>query len=116
MNSGKKIGVLQTLVMLLSLWLINQLANSYRVQIDLTEEKRYTISEATKKLLRNLDEEVYFEFFLAGDLPSNFERFQKAIDAMLAQFTLESENKVKYKFTDPTQATNRQARNQFYQS
>ena len=116
MKQGQKILFLQTLVVLLSIWLINQLTFRYRVQIDMTEEKRYTISDATKKLLRSLDEEVFIEIFLAGELPSNFERFQKSIREMLDQFTIESGNKIEYKFTDPAQATNLQARNQFYQS
>ncbi|SNT25066.1 gliding-associated putative ABC transporter substrate-binding component GldG [Ekhidna lutea] len=116
MSEGKRIVLLQTIVIVLSVWLINQLADRYRVQFDLTEEKRYTISDATKRLLQSLDEEVYFEVYLDGDLPSNFERFQKSIGEMLDQFAVESNNRVQYKFTDPAQATNLQARNQFYQS
>ncbi|MEQ6166519.1 gliding motility-associated ABC transporter substrate-binding protein GldG [Ekhidna sp. MALMAid0563] len=116
MSEGRKIVILQTLVVLLSVWLVNQLADRFRVQFDLTEEKRYTISDATKSLLQSLDEDVFFEVYLAGDLPSNFERFQKSIGEMLDQFALESNNRIQYKFTDPAQATNLQARNQFYQS
>ncbi|WP_420575613.1 gliding motility-associated ABC transporter substrate-binding protein GldG [Ekhidna sp.] len=116
MREESKIVILQTLVVILSVWLVNQLAERYRVQFDLTEEKRYTISDATKSLLQSLDEDVYFEVYLAGDLPSNFERFQNAIAEMLDQFALESDNRIQYKFTDPAQATNLQARNQFYQS
>ncbi|WP_462248285.1 gliding motility-associated ABC transporter substrate-binding protein GldG [Ekhidna sp.] len=116
MRENRKLVILQTLVVLLTVWLVNQLADRYRVQFDLTEEKRYTISEATKELLRTLDEPVYFEVYLAGELPSNFERFQNSIGEMLEQFSIESGNKVQYKFTDPAQATNLQARNQFYQS
>ncbi len=116
MRENRKIVILQTLVVLLTVWLVNQLADRYRVQFDLTEEKRYTISEATKELLRALDEPVYFEVYLAGELPSNFERFQNSIGEMLEQFSIESGNKVQYKFTDPAQATNLQARKQFYQS
>ena len=116
MTEARKTVLLQTLIVLLSVWLVNQLADRYRVQFDLTEEKRFTISDATKTLLRSLDEQVYFEIYLAGDLPSNFERFQNSIDEMLEQFSIESRNKVQYKFTDPAQAANSQARNQFYQS
>ncbi|WP_425390824.1 gliding motility-associated ABC transporter substrate-binding protein GldG [Ekhidna sp.] len=116
MSEAKKIVILQSLVVVLSVWLVNQLADRYRVQIDLTEEKRYTISDATKSLLKSLDEDVYFEVFLAGELPSNFERFQKSIGEMLDQFVIESNNRIQYKFTDPSQATNMQARNQYYQS
>lgn len=116
MSEGRKIVVLQSIAILLSVWLVNQLAYKYRVQFDLTEEKRYTISESTKNLLRSLDEQVYFEVYLAGELPSNFERFKNSIGEMLEQFAIESGNKVQYKFTDPAQASNLQARKQFYQS
>jgi gliding-associated putative ABC transporter substrate-binding component GldG len=116
MSEGRKIVLLQSLVVLLSVWFINQVANRYRFQLDLTEEKRYTISNATKDLLSSLNEDVFFEVYLAGDLPSNFTRFQKSIGEMLEQFAMESNNRVQYKFTDPAQATNLQARNQFYQS
>jgi len=108
--------ILQSLIVLLSVWLINQLADRSNVRIDLTEEKRYTISNATKALLKNLDEDVFFEVYLAGDLPPNFKRFSNSIQEMLEQFGEESGDRIQYKFTDPTQAQSTQARNQFFQS
>ena len=108
--------ILESIILVLSVWLINQLTDRYNFRIDLTEEKRYTISNATKELLTDLDEEVFFEVYLSGDLPSNFERFRTSIGEMLEQFAVESGNLVTYKFTDPSQANNAQARNQFYQS
>ncbi len=107
--------ILQIIVILLLVWLINQLAERFRIRLDLTEEKRYTISNATRDLLRSLDEDVFFEVYLSGDLPPNFMRFQKAISEMLNQFREESGNKIQFKFTDPAQAKSAQARNQFFQ-
>lgn len=108
--------VLQSITVVLSIWLINQLVNRFPLRWDLTEEKRYSVSDATKELLQSLDEEVFFDIYLEGDLPSNFERFKKSIAEMLDQFALESGNLVQYTFTDPSQASSNQARNQFYQS
>ncbi|GAB4239472.1 MAG: gliding motility-associated ABC transporter substrate-binding protein GldG [Ekhidna sp.] len=108
--------VLQTVIVLLTVLLVNQLASRFPLRWDLTEEKRYTVSDATKRLLRSVDEQVYFELYLAGDLPSNFERFKKSIEEMLDQFQFESGNKISFKFIDPAQASSTQARNQFYQS
>ena len=107
--------ILQIIVILLLVWLINQLTERFRIRLDLTEEKRYTISNATRDLLRSLDEDVFFEVYLSGDLPPNFMRFQKAISEMLNQFREESGNKIQFKFTDPAQAKSTQARNQFFQ-
>ncbi len=116
MNEHRLNTILQAIAMILLILLINQLASQRSIRLDLTEEKRYTVSNATKALLQNLDEEVYFEVYLAGELPSNFERFQKSIGEMLDQFKDASGNLVSYKFIDPSQANNSQARNQFYQS
>ena len=116
MRSERRHIVLQTIVVVLSVWLITQVAERFPLRFDLTEEKRYTVSDATKSLLNSLDQEVLFEIYLAGDLPSNFIRFQKSISEMLDQFATESSNLVRYKFTDPAQANSAQARNQFYQS
>ena len=108
--------ILQTIVVLLFVWLINQIAGLMKATFDLTEEKRYTISNPTKTLLRDLDEKVFFEVYLAGDLPPNFERFRTSIQEMLEQFSEESSNKVQYKFVDPAQARSTNARNDFFQS
>ena len=82
--------ILQTFIVLLTVWFVNQLAGRLNVRIDLTEEKRYTISDATKGLLQELDQEVFFEVYLAGELPPNFERFSRSIEQMLEQFAEES--------------------------
>ncbi len=108
--------ILESVILVLSIWLALQITSLFNIRFDLTEEKRYTISKATKTLLSELDTDVFFEVYLAGELPSNFERFQSAIKEMLHQFVIESDNKVDFKFTDPGLAKNMQARSQFYQS
>lgn len=115
--SGRKIDiVLQLTTVVLLVWFVNQLSDHSNIKFDLTEEKRYTVSDATKTLLRELNQDVFFEVYLAGDLPPNFERFRSSIQEMLQQFGDESSNKVQFKFTDPTQAQSAQARNEFYKS
>ncbi|MEP5611026.1 MAG: gliding motility-associated ABC transporter substrate-binding protein GldG [Cyclobacteriaceae bacterium] len=116
MNEQKIHIVLQSIIVLLAVWLVNQVADRSNVRLDLTEEKRYTISDATKSLLENLNEDVFFEVYLAGDLPPNFKRFSNSIQEMLEQFGQESGDRIQYKFTDPTQAQSTQARNQFFQA
>lgn len=93
--------------------LLNLLASWYFFRIDLTEEKRYTIKPQTKELLQNLDDVVYVEVFLEGDLNPGFERFKKSIRETLEEFRIYSNNKVQYTFTDPTIAMGGKARNEF---
>lgn len=93
--------------------LLNSITSFYFLRIDLTEERRYTIKAQTKALLKNLDDEVFVEVFLEGDLNSGFKRFQKSIRETLEEFRIYSNNKVKFIFTDPTQAQGQKARNEF---
>lgn len=95
--------------------LVNSWANSFLWRIDLTEEKRYTMSEATKKMLSELREDVFVEVFLEGDLNAEFKRLQKAIRETLVLFRLQSSGKVNFQFTNPHEASTPAARNRFYQ-
>ena len=100
---------------LVLLVLINLLASFYFVRIDLTEEKRFSIKEPTKELLQQLEEPVYIEIFLAGDLNPSFTRFQRSIKEILEEFRVYSKGKVRFVFTDPTTAIGEKARNEFMQ-
>jgi gliding-associated putative ABC transporter substrate-binding component GldG len=94
--------------------LFNIIAAFYFFRIDLTEEKRYTIQPQTKAILKNLEEVVFVEVFLEGeDLNPEFRRFQKSIRETLEEFRIYSDNKIQYTFTDPLQAANEKARNEF---
>jgi gliding-associated putative ABC transporter substrate-binding component GldG len=89
------------------------MASVYFFRIDLTEEKRYTIKPATKQLLNELDDEVFVEVYLAGELNPGFKRFQKSILETLEEFKIYSHNKVQFTVTDPATAASEKARNEF---
>ncbi len=48
-------------------------------RIDLTSEKRYTISPQSKTILSNVKSPVVAEIFLEGDLPPGFKKLQTAV-------------------------------------
>ena len=78
--NSKKTGDLLLLAnSLLFLVLLNILSSIYFFRLDLTEEKRYTIHESTRQMLVGLDDDVYVEVYLEGELNAGFRRFQKAI-------------------------------------
>lgn len=112
-NSRKLGDYLWLANVLVGLVLINLLAAQYFFRVDLTEEKRYSIKPQTQEMLRHLDETVYVEVYLAGDLNAGFKRFQKSIAETLEEFRIYSGNKVQYTFTDPATAMGQQARNEF---
>lgn len=98
---------------IVALVLINLLSSQFFFRLDLTEEKRYTIHPSTREMLSGLDEEVYVEVFLEGELNAGFRRFQKAIRETLEMFRIYSQNRIQYSFTDPATALSQKARSEF---
>lgn len=66
--------------------LINFLGTRFHGRIDLTEEKRYTLSPGTKDLLKRLPGEIKIIVFLEGDLPAAFRRLASSTQEMLDEF------------------------------
>lgn len=93
--------------------LINLIAANNFFRIDLTEEKRFTVKPATRDMLASLDDNVYVEVYLEGELNAGFRRFQRSIRETLEEFRIYSNNKVNYTFIDPATAMSKQAQNEF---
>ena len=79
----------------------NILANSFYTHLDLTEEKRFTLTKPTKTLLRDLKDRVYVRVLLDGDFPAGFKRLQTATKEMLDDFRSES-GYLDYQFENPS--------------
>jgi len=80
---------------------INILFSNYTVRFDLTEEKRFTISEATIDLLKSLNDIVYIDVYLEGKFPPGFQRLQKAIQQTLDDFRIYGGDNIQYRFINP---------------
>lgn len=87
--------------LLFALVLINYLISSVALRFDLTSEKRYTLSNATRQMLAGLPERVEVTVFLDGELPAGFRQLSNRTQEMLNEFQLLSENKVQYRFEYP---------------
>ncbi|MBC8155377.1 MAG: gliding motility-associated ABC transporter substrate-binding protein GldG [Bacteroidetes bacterium] len=85
---------------------LNVLSAFLFVRLDLTAEKRYTLSPATAKLLSGLDDDVHLNIYLAGDLPPGFQRLENAVRETVDEFQAVANQSVTYRFIDPTAVTN----------
>jgi ABC-2 type transport system permease protein len=94
--------------------LLNLIAQFKFFRWDLTAEKRFTISEPTRELLRELDEPVMYRVYLDGDFPAGFRRLRDETRNMLTEFRAYSDL-VEFEFIDPTQAETDEQRNELYQ-
>jgi gliding-associated putative ABC transporter substrate-binding component GldG len=70
--------------------------------LDLTAEKRYSLSEATKKLLeKKLDSAITIEVFLTGDLPADYKKLNIATAEILETFSSYAASSTLISFTEP---------------
>ena len=93
-----KLWLLITVILLV---LINWLASLYHARVDLTNEKRFTLSYPTKKILKKLDDIVEIKVFLKGDFPSGFKKLANSTEETLQEFKEVAGNKLVYSFVSP---------------
>jgi len=93
--------------LLLIIAAVNFLASGFHTRYDLTKEKRYTLSKATKKLLSELDEPVMVDVFLKGDnFPSGFRKLSLTTSELLKEFKEYGKRYVIYNFHEPDESIN----------
>ena len=109
----KRSHLLQLLLGLVTIIFINILGYYFFVRIDLTEEKRYSLSVSTKKLLKEIDEVVFVRCYLDGDMPAEYKALKNETKEMLDQFRAYNPN-IEYEFVDPNGFENRTERDEFY--
>ena len=109
----KRANVIQLLLGIIIILLINIISYYLFTRIDLTSEHRYSLSPATRKLVKGLDDQVLFKVYLEGDLPSGFRRLANETKEMLDEFRAYSDN-IQYEFVNPSENPNAKERNDGY--
>lgn len=80
---------------------VNFFASLIHKRIDLTNEKRFTVSTPVKKLLASLDGEVEVDLFLKGDMPAGFKKLSTSAEELLQEFKEYAKGKIRYKLVSP---------------
>ena len=94
-STSVKIGIL-----IVAILAVNFLASKVYKRIDLTKDKRYTLSETTRNILKKIDKPALINVYLEGDFPSEFKRLQTETKQHLEE--LSAINKlIRFRFIDP---------------
>lgn len=80
--------------------IINLLGSSFYNRFDLTADQRFTLSEATKNLLKEAEVPIAIDILLDGDFPSEFRRLQNETKQIVEEFN-SINPKIQYVFTNP---------------
>jgi len=113
-NSQKRNNLIQLVFGLIIIISLNTIGNYIYTRFDLTSEKRYTLSDATKQMLNDLDEYVFFKVYLDGEFPAGFKRLRNETREMLNEFRAYS-SYIEFEFVNPSESSDPDERNKVYQ-
>ena len=72
---------------LLLLLAINYIAQQWHSRIDLTQDKRYTLSKTTRKTLSQIQQPLVIDVLLKGNIPTEFKKLQTEAIQLLEEYT-----------------------------
>lgn len=113
-HNKKKRDLLNILFSVLILLLVNYIGSFAFHRFDLTSEKRYTLNDETKKLLKELDDVVFVKVYLEGDFNSGFKRLRNATKEILDEFRAYSNQEIEYEFINPSSNPDQSEKNKLY--
>jgi len=98
---NKKSIFTQILLIVAVLAVLNFLSDMFFFRLDFTADQRYTLSNATKDILRSLDEPVTVTAYFTEDLPPDYLASRQDFKDLLTEYANVSRGKVLYEFLDP---------------
>jgi ABC-type uncharacterized transport system involved in gliding motility auxiliary subunit len=84
--------------------IVNILSENYKFRLDLTEDHEYTLSPATRNILKSLDKPVTITAYFSKDLPPNIGSISGNLKDMLIEYGNRSHGMVVYKFVNPNES------------
>lgn len=82
---------------LVALIVVNYLAVSHRVRVDLTEDRRFTLSDGAVRILESLTETVNITYHVDSQLPSKRINLERDVTDKLEELSLSSNGKLQYR-------------------
>jgi len=96
----KRKDLLQLGLTLVLVVVVSLLAEIRFFRIDLTTEKKHTLSQPSRRMLSELEDVVYVRVYLDGELPAEFVNFQKSIRELMDEFRAYGGDKLQYEFVN----------------
>jgi ABC-2 type transport system permease protein len=92
--------IINLTVLLVGLILLNIFGSYFYKRFDLTQDKRFTLSEAAKNTIESVDSPIIIDVFLKGSFPPEFKRLQTETEQLLEEFSAFNSN-INYEFINP---------------
>ncbi|MFM7329364.1 MAG: GldG family protein [Bacteroidota bacterium] len=90
---------------------LNLVGSEFHLRFDLTEDKEYTLSNATRDILDDLEDAVTVKAYFSASLPPQYTVIRQGFQETLMEYADRSGGKVVYEFIDPNaeEATEQEA-------
>jgi len=93
-----------TIVLVIAiLIIINLLADQFYFRLDFTEDKQYTLSKATKDILKNLQEPITVKAYFSDKVTPQYMKNRRDFQEMLVEYGKLSGNNLVYEFINPNE-------------
>lgn len=112
MKTSIKKNIVSIALLIGGLILLNVLGNNFYKRFDLTQDKRFTLSEQAKEIVEKIDSPIVVDVFLKGNFPPEFRKLQTETEQLLEEFSAYNNN-IKFEFVDPTEKGNEAFQSQF---
>ena len=89
------------LYLLTGIVLVNCLASYVNVRYDMTSEKRFTLTQPVKKMLRRIHDQVNIDILLEGNLKSGLRKLRNSTETLLQEFNEYADGNIHYRLIDP---------------
>lgn len=99
---NKKSIIYPIILVLVVVVFVNILSDRYFIRLDLTEDNQFTLSDATKNILDELDEVVTVTAYFTDDLPQNVAKTRNDFKDLLIEYSNISRGKLVYEFVNPS--------------
>jgi ABC-2 type transport system permease protein len=89
-----------SLFLIIGLIVLNFINQSFYKRFDLTQDKRYTLSKTTNKIISKINKRLFITVYLEGDFPSEFKRLQAETRQYLEELAAKN-SLIKIHFENP---------------
>ena len=95
--------LVQLLIIVAIVVVANILSNTLYFRLDFTEDQRYTLSDASKDILEDLDDVITVSAYFSEDLPPQLLSNRTDFEDMLIEYEKRSGGNVVYEFVNPNE-------------
>jgi len=116
-SANKKRDLINLSLLIIAIVLLNFVGNYFFFRLDLTSEKRFTLTPSSKELAKSLNDVVTVKVYLEGDFPGapGFKRLRNSTKELLDEFRAIAGDNIEYEFIDPNSFKDNKQKQQLFE-